>query len=56
MAVWVCSQCGSEKESRCKPRKCPECAGTQFNKKEDGTASSTAGGTKAGIKTTPEKK
>ena len=34
MAVWVCSACGSEKEARCKPRKCPECGGTSFGKKE----------------------
>jgi len=25
MAVYKCSACGYEKESRCKPRKCPEC-------------------------------
>ncbi|QSQ08930.1 hypothetical protein H0A61_01283 [Koleobacter methoxysyntrophicus] len=25
MAVFKCKQCGFEKESRCKPRKCPEC-------------------------------
>ncbi|WP_091348818.1 RCKP-type rubredoxin-like domain-containing protein [Anaerobranca gottschalkii] len=27
MAVFKCSQCGYEKEGRCKPRKCPECEG-----------------------------
>ncbi|MBC7345027.1 MAG: rubredoxin [Clostridia bacterium] len=26
MAVWKCSNCGYEKETRCKPRTCPECA------------------------------
>jgi rubrerythrin len=26
MAVWNCSKCGYEKESRCKPKKCPTCA------------------------------
>ena len=33
LAVWVCS-CGYEKDSRCKPQKCPQCGekGT-FNKK-----------------------
>ncbi|HHY38415.1 MAG TPA: rubredoxin [Clostridia bacterium] len=25
MAVWRCSSCGYEKESRCKPKKCPQC-------------------------------
>ncbi|HHU69055.1 MAG TPA: rubredoxin [Thermoanaerobacterales bacterium] len=25
MAVYKCKQCGYEKESRCKPKKCPEC-------------------------------
>ncbi len=25
MAVWKCSKCGASKESRCKPKKCPEC-------------------------------
>lgn len=27
MAVFKCSNCGFEKESRCKPKKCPECGG-----------------------------
>ncbi len=36
MSVFKCSNCGFEKEGRCKPKKCPECAenGT-FAKKED---------------------
>jgi len=25
MAVWKCPACGAEKDSRCKPKKCPEC-------------------------------
>ena len=25
MAVFVCKECGAEKESRCKPQKCPKC-------------------------------
>lgn len=37
MAVWVCTRCGYEKEGRCKPRKCPECDGTEFRKKDEGT-------------------
>ncbi|MGM0365984.1 MAG: RCKP-type rubredoxin-like domain-containing protein [Actinomycetota bacterium] len=32
MAVWKCSQCGNEKESRCKPRKC-ECGAKDSFKK-----------------------
>ncbi|MEW6662274.1 MAG: RCKP-type rubredoxin-like domain-containing protein [Bacillota bacterium] len=35
MAVWKCSQCGYEKDARCKPKKCPECAAKDsFAKKE----------------------
>ncbi|GAW93009.1 RCKP-type rubredoxin-like domain-containing protein [Calderihabitans maritimus] len=35
MAVWKCSNCGYEKETRCKPRKCPECESRDtFVKKE----------------------
>lgn len=35
MAVWKCSQCGYEKDTRCKPQKCPECtAKDSFAKKE----------------------
>jgi len=25
MAVWKCNSCGATKESRCKPKKCPQC-------------------------------
>lgn len=25
MATWKCSKCGATKESRCKPKKCPNC-------------------------------
>ncbi|HWI40542.1 MAG TPA: rubredoxin [Verrucomicrobiae bacterium] len=25
MAVWKCSACGFEKESRCKPQRCAQC-------------------------------
>ena len=36
MAVYVCSSCGFEKESKCKPRKCPSCgAKGSFVKKGD---------------------
>ncbi|HHY47935.1 MAG TPA: rubredoxin [Firmicutes bacterium] len=35
MAVWKCSSCGYEKDSRCKPQKCPQCqAKGTFQKKQ----------------------
>ncbi len=36
MAEWVCSKCGYVRDSRCKPKKCPNCdkPGT-FEKKEE---------------------
>ncbi|MFQ5736422.1 MAG: RCKP-type rubredoxin-like domain-containing protein [Thermodesulfobacteriota bacterium] len=34
MAVWKCEDCGYTKESRCKPRKCPQCETTCFVKDE----------------------
>ncbi|MDP2872505.1 MAG: rubredoxin [Bacillota bacterium] len=35
MAVWKCGTCGYEKDSRCKPGKCPECQSKgSFTKKE----------------------
>jgi len=35
MAVWKCKSCGYTKESRCKPKKCPECEkAVQFEKAE----------------------
>lgn len=34
MAVFVCSQCGYLKDTRCKPKKCPECANQTFIKQE----------------------
>lgn len=45
MAVWVCTQCGFEKEARCKPKKCPECGAGAFDKKgqsEEATAAAPA--------------
>ncbi|WP_297055658.1 RCKP-type rubredoxin-like domain-containing protein [Thermosulfurimonas sp.] len=47
MAVWKCEKCGFSKESRCKPRKCPECgeSGT-FVKEGAGAKSSSRGGCK----------
>jgi len=32
MALWKCSNCDFTKDSRCKPKKCPECEGTTFEK------------------------
>lgn len=35
MAVFVCTKCGYEKETRCKPKKCPQCSNeNSFEKKE----------------------
>lgn len=36
MAIWKCSQCGEEKEGRCRPKKCPKCGADKdsFKKKE----------------------
>lgn len=36
MAIFVCSNCGFTKDTRCKPKKCPECGAVEsFSKKED---------------------
>lgn len=35
MAAWECNDCGYSKDSRCKPKKCPECGKGDFEKKED---------------------
>ncbi len=35
MAVWKCPECGYERDSRCKPKKCPDCdKQVTFAKKE----------------------
>lgn len=37
MAEWVCNKCGYVRDSRCKPKKCPNCdAQNAFEKKEEG--------------------
>ncbi len=35
MPVWVCAECGFEKEGRCRPKNCPECGADKekFEKK-----------------------
>jgi ABC-type ATPase with predicted acetyltransferase domain len=33
VATWKCGKCGTEKDGRCKPKKC-DCGGTTFTKKE----------------------
>ncbi|MBI1910455.1 MAG: rubredoxin [Deltaproteobacteria bacterium] len=35
MATWKCKDCGYSKESRCKPRKCPECQKAEFVKEDE---------------------
>lgn len=34
MAVFKCSSCGTTKEGKCKPQKCPSCAGKGTMQKE----------------------
>ncbi|MHB1127133.1 MAG: RCKP-type rubredoxin-like domain-containing protein [Bacillota bacterium] len=35
MAVFQCAKCGYEKDTRCKPKKCPGCENDTFVKKEE---------------------
>ncbi len=36
MAIWVCKNCGYVRDSRCKPRKCPNCGDqAEFEKEEE---------------------
>jgi rubrerythrin len=36
MAEWICKKCGYVRDSRCKPRKCPNCeSSATFDKKEE---------------------
>jgi len=34
MTKWKCNSCGTIREGRCKPKKCKECGGTNFEKVE----------------------
>lgn len=34
MAIWKCQDCGWEKDTRCKPKKCGSCGGSNIQKKE----------------------
>jgi len=34
MAKWKCVGCETMREGRCKPKKCKECGGTNFEKVE----------------------
>lgn len=34
MAIWKCNSCGTTKESRCKPKKCPSCGKENTMEKE----------------------
>lgn len=38
MATWKCSKCGATKESRCKPKKCPNCGEADVMVKEGGSS------------------
>ncbi len=35
MASWKCEKCGYTKDSRCKPKKCPECEGKDVFAKDE---------------------
>ncbi|CAG1064554.1 hypothetical protein BAC1_00114 [uncultured bacterium] len=36
MANWKCGECGHTKDSRCKPKKCPQCGSSKgFAKAEE---------------------
>lgn len=36
MAEWICSACGYVRDSRCKPRKCPQCGSSEgFDRAEE---------------------
>lgn len=34
MATWKCESCGYSKQTRCKPKKCPDCGCSSFEKEE----------------------
>ncbi len=34
MGVYKCTSCGAVRESRCKPRKCKECGGSEFERQD----------------------
>jgi rubrerythrin len=39
MSVWTCPTCNYEKDSRCKPKKCPDCdKAVEFTKKDETAA------------------
>lgn len=35
MAVFVCNKCGAIKETRCKPKACPQCGASDSMVKQD---------------------
>lgn len=34
MAIWKCTKCGSEKEGRCRPKKCSACQSADIVKQQ----------------------
>jgi len=57
MALFKCSKCGATKETRCKPKKCPECGETgTMVKVEAGASENTQEGASCGKKRTCKKK
>lgn len=57
MAEWVCSKCGFVRDSRCKPKICPECdARDAFDKKEGTKPADVKTGAKKPVAKKPAKK
>ncbi len=34
MGIYKCAGCGNIRESRCKPKKCKECGGSEFERQD----------------------
>jgi len=57
MALFKCSKCGATKETRCKPKKCPECGeANTMVKVEAETSENPEKGASCGKKRTCKKK
>jgi ABC-type ATPase with predicted acetyltransferase domain len=42
MGVYKCTDCGTVRESRCKPKKCKECGGNEFERQDSTCKNETA--------------
>ncbi|MFA7348235.1 MAG: hypothetical protein WCZ86_10770 [Desulfurivibrionaceae bacterium] len=47
MAVFKCEKCGATKETRCKPKKCADCGGSECMVKKEEKSSGCGCGCKA---------